>query len=71
MLDEAPYPRRSKFGPPRKYPWDELEVGETFEVKDRKMGDFCSSLHYANQSRAPKRFSGKTRGADIIVKRVK
>jgi hypothetical protein len=71
VLDGAPYPRRSKFGAARKYPWDELEVGETFVLKDRKMSSMASVLYYANQSRAPKKFRSRTVGADLEIRRVR
>lgn len=71
MLDAGYYPRRTPTGAKRKYPWDELEVGETFEVKQKSVYDFCSTLGYANRSRAPKRFTSKSRGPDLIIRRVK
>ena len=70
MLD-GPYPSRTPSGAKRKYPWDEMAVGETFILRDRKMASMGSALHYANQSRAPKKFRSRTIGADLEVRRVK
>lgn len=71
MLDGVFYPSRTASGAKRKYPWDEMDVGETFILIGRKMSSMASALHYANQSRAPKKFRSRTVGADLEVRRVK
>ena len=70
MRDDG-YPRRTATGAKRKYPWDELEVGETFTEKDRTMSSFSGALAYANGSRAPKKFRSRTVGADLEIRRIR
>jgi hypothetical protein len=70
-LRDDGYPRRAATGAKRKYPWDEMEVGETFVEKGRTMSSFSGALAYANQSRYPKKFRSRTVGADLEVRRVK
>ena len=60
-----------KPGAKRKYPWDELEVGESFVLENRKMSSIGSAMDYANQSRSPKRFVSRTIGNDLEIRRVK
>ena len=72
MLDAALYyPSRTPSGAKRKYPWDEMEVGETFTLVNRKMASFSGTLAYANASRHPKKFRSRKIGADLEVRRVK
>lgn len=69
MLDRGYEPKKP--GAKRKYPWDELEVGEMFVVENRTMSNFTGTLAYANASRGPKKFRSRTVGADLEVRRVK
>ena len=71
MLDAGLYPSRSKRGAKRKWPWDELAVGEHFIVEDRTLNSFTGTLAYANRSREPKRFRSRIVGKDLEVRRVK
>jgi len=70
-LLDGPYPSRTPSGAKRKFPWDEMEVGETFIITGRKMASFGGTLSYANASRYPKKFRSRTVGADLEVRRVK
>ena len=71
MLDEGHYKARGTSGIKRKFPWDELEAGETFTVENRTPSGFSGTLRYANESRAPKKFGTRTVGKDLIIRRVK
>jgi hypothetical protein len=68
---DGPYPSRTKSGAVRKFPWDEMKVGESFIIANRKMASFGGTLSYANASRYPKKFRSRTIGPDLQVMRVK
>ncbi len=70
MLDRT-YEPRIKPGAKRKFPWDEMAVGESFIVHNRLMASFGGTLSYANSSRFPKKFRSRTIGPDLQVMRVK
>lgn len=71
MPDGAPFPRRTKRGAARKYPWDELGVGETFVLGGFKVSQFGGTLAYANASRFPKMFRSRRVETGIEIRRVK
>lgn len=70
MID-GPYPSRTASGAKRKHPWDEMAVGQTFTLVNRKQSTFSGTLAYANASRHPKKFRSRVVGADLEVRRVK
>lgn len=71
MLDGGHYKARGTSGIKRKFPWDELDVGETFTVENRTPSGFSGTLRYANESRAPKKFGTRTVGKNLVIRRVK
>lgn len=62
---------RKKPGAKLKFPWDELAVHGDFVVEGRSVASFSGTLHYANNSRRPKRFISRTVGNNLEVRRVK
>ncbi len=70
MFDGS-YKARGTSGIKRKFPWDELEVGEKFTVENRTLSSFSGTLRYANESRAPKKFGTRTIGKNLEVRRAK
>lgn len=54
--------RKGGCGKP-KYPWNDMEVGDSFYAPDasmRKNGNFNSVVHYANKLYTPKKFIQRT-----------
>lgn len=71
MLDAGHYKARGTSGIKRKFPWDELDVGENFVVEGRTLSSFSGTLRYANESRAPKKFGTRTVGKNLEIRRIK
>lgn len=56
-------------GPGSKYPWDKLEIGDSFVVATAKLKGFYPTIAKANMLRAPKHFCARTvneGGRDVV-----
>ena len=71
MAEVGEYPPRSRGGAKRKYPWDEMAVGEHFTVRNRTLSSFTGTLAYANASREPRRFRSRKVGENLEIRRSK
>jgi len=47
---------KSKGGRPRKYPYCEMEIGESFTIPHKTAADISGSVNHANKTLYPKNF---------------
>lgn len=64
---EVPLPANSGRGRGRLYPFHDMEVGDSFLVKDKKIAVVCRSIMYFRRKHPEMQFTSRTIGNDVRV----